>query len=149
STMAEIVFGEPLGGFTDRRKNVGIPVTPVRGPNGFSAYIYQCWLNVDWDGAHRAYGLDRRDDGKRTFPHQKNLTPLEGGAHGSLLNARFESKGHWVGLFAATAGEARRILAANYPGWQTLDKARQEEVLDQFLDTRTDTHFGTLEDEPG
>src|SRR5262249_45364995 len=37
----------------------------------------------------------------------------------------------------------------NYPGWQTLDKARQEEVLDQFLDTRTDTHFGTLEDEPG
>lgn len=146
----KIIFGESLGGFTDRRKNVGIPVTPVRGPNGFSAYIYQCWLNVDYDGAHRAYGLDRDDVGKRTFPHQKNLDPLESRAHhGSLMNARFETTGHWVGLFSATEHEARRILSANYPGWQTMDTAKQDEVLDQFLDTRAHTKFGTLEDRPG
>lgn len=63
----KITFGSPIGGFTDYVPSHHISVTPVKGPKGFSAYTYQCWLNVDWDGAHKAYGLDRPDEKTQKF----------------------------------------------------------------------------------
>ena len=152
--MASITFGTPLQGFTDRRKG-SLTVTPVQGPNNFSAYIYQCWLNVDWDGAHNAYGLDRPDDGARTYPLQKALAPRE--ANGHLANARRGGVGEWVGLVAKTRQEAIQILKTNHPLWVALGNprnpneitAKQEAILDQFLDTRTRTPYGSLEDVPG
>lgn len=145
----KIVFGKTLGGFIDRRGSVAIPVTQVSGPSGFSAFIYQCWLNVDYDGAHTAYGLDRPDVGSEKFPLQKNLKPLEAPPHGSLRNARFKTTGHWVGLYSATADQARGILRTYYPGFTGLKADAQQAILNQFLDTRKSTPFGSLEDEPG
>jgi hypothetical protein len=152
----KIIFGKTITGFDDYK---GRPVTiiPVAGPKNFSAYVYQCWLNVDWDGAHTAYGLDRPDTKDQAFPQQKNLTPLESGARGSLMNARRHSTGDWVGLVAKTRGEAKAILQTNYPNWNTLGdpkvkgsrEAAQTSILNQFLDDRKHSDFGSLEDIPG
>jgi hypothetical protein len=106
-------------------------------------------LNVDWDGAHKAYGLDRPDDGARRFPLQKGLTPLESPPTGSLRNARRGTTADWVGLVAMTRAEAINVLRTNYPGFAGMAGRDQETVLSQFLDTRTNTPFGSLEDLPG
>ena len=100
--MASLKFGSQIGGFIDRNSKP-VPVTPVTGPSGFKALIYQCILNVDWDGAHRAYGWERPGS---TFVYQKNLLPWERWEfhHGHLQNARAKADNHWVGVFAATPG---------------------------------------------
>jgi hypothetical protein len=143
-----IIFGKAITRFDDR---TGTPrkVYPVTGPNHFSAYVYQCWLNVDWDGAWTAYGLNRSDTKDQSFPEQKNLSPLEGGATGSLKNARRGGTGDWVGIYATTRAGALGILQANYPHWGTLKAGDQTSILNQFFDDRRDTVFGTLEDLPG
>jgi hypothetical protein len=143
-----IIFGKAITGFDDR---TGTPrkVYPVTGPNHCSAYVYQCWLNVDWDGAWTAYGLNRPDTKDQSFPEQKNLSPLEGGATGSLKNARRGGTGDWVGIYATTRAGALGILQANYPNWKALKGAEQTSILNQFFDDRRDTIFGTLEDIPG
>jgi hypothetical protein len=63
-----LAFGKPLQGFHDRKKSV--TVRNVTGPGGFSAFIYECVLNVDWDGAPDCYGLNRPG-----FPEQTGLDP--------------------------------------------------------------------------
>ena len=155
--MSSIKFGNPLGGFHDYR-NSSVSVTPATGPKGFTAYLYQCWLNVDWDGAHKAYGLDRRDADGRTFPLQKGLSPLESGSRGSLRNARRKEEPHdWVGLVAMNRSDAIAVLRDNYPGWAALGDpkhpgvltAAQQTVLSQFWDNRTVSGFGSLEDVAG
>src|SRR4051812_48955357 len=103
----KVVFGDPLspgvrgGRFTARNNSLSLPPTPVTGPSGFSAIIYRCWLNVDWDGAHKCYGLDRPDEPPQRFPLQKNLEPWERVRyHGSLNNARVGASpnNHWSSL---------------------------------------------------
>jgi len=73
----KLVFGNPLGGFTARSGSLRVAPTRVTGPAGFQAFIYKCWLNVDWDGASQCYGLDRPDTATQKFPAQKNLKPWE------------------------------------------------------------------------
>jgi len=76
-------FAKPLQGFHDKKKSVR--VHPVTGAGGFSAFVYTCMLNVDWDGAPDCYGLDRPG-----FPEQ---TP--GGAksrHGFPLHSTSKSQ---------------------------------------------------------
>jgi hypothetical protein len=96
-----------------------VPVVPVTGPNGFSALIYQCMLNVDWDGSPQAYGLDRPDIPRgQQFPLQKGLQPHEVPANnGSLLNAKSDDDHSWVGVFSRTPAEARQLLRDHYPGF--------------------------------
>jgi hypothetical protein len=145
--MASLKFGSTINGFTDRNGNP-VPVTPVSGPSGFRALTYQCILNVDWDGAHRAYGWDRPDSPKQSFPHQKNLQPWERWDfhHGSLQNARAKKDNHWVGVFAATPTEAKAILRKYHPYYDALEAGAQQSIFNRFLDTRESGPLGSLQD---
>lgn len=147
--MAYLNFKKPLTGFTAFREQLFIPPIEVSGPSGFSAFIYQCYLNVDWDGSHRAYGLDRPDEGANKFPYQKNLTPHESGTR-LWSSGRHRQKDYWVGLVAKTKAEAEEILRRHYPGWSTMKREDQEKIYRQFHDTRTSTQHGrSLEDSNG
>jgi hypothetical protein len=149
----KLVFANPLGGFTAHSGSLRIAPTRVTGPAGFQAYIYKCWLNVDWDGAAQCYGLDRPDTATQKFPAQKNLTPWERPDFhgGGLNNARVggRSSNHWSSIVVKTRREALDLLAKFFTGWKALDAAAQEKVLSQFWDNRTNTFFGSLEDVPG
>jgi hypothetical protein len=149
----KLVFGSPHAGFTARSNSLTIAPTHVAASSGFSAFIYQCWLNVDWDGAHQCYGLDRPDTAAQKFPLQKNLTPWERPDfhHGSLNNARVggSPSNRWSSIVVKTRKEALDLLAKNYQGWNTLDAVKQQTALSQFWDNRTATPFGSLEDAPG
>ncbi len=146
----KLVFGGSLTGFTARSKSLSIPPTRVSGPSGFSAFIYQCWLNVDWDGAHKCYGLDRPDTPPQRFPLQKNLQPWERPDfhRGSLNNARVGGSpaNPWSSIVVRTQDEALDLLDKYFPGWRQLNGAAQQNILSQFWDNRTQTPFGSLED---
>jgi hypothetical protein len=147
--LDKLTFGSPLGGFTARSNQLRIAPTRVTGPSGFSAFVYQCWLNVDWDGAHRCYGLDRPDDGGRRFPLQKGLTPWEPG--GGIRNARVGANmgNRWSSIVVRDRKGATELLEKHFPGWGALDAAARDRVLSQFWDNRKDTPFGSLEDVAG
>ena len=61
---ADAIEFHPIGGaFTSGLTKAAVKVTEVTGgPKGFSALLYQCPMNVDWDGAPFAYGLDNPAD---------------------------------------------------------------------------------------
>jgi hypothetical protein len=146
-----LTFGKLLHGFHDRNKSV--TVQPVTGPGGFSAFVYKCVLNVDWDGAPDCYGLNRPG-----IAGQTGLDPRESPKHsGSLSNARRDSdwSEDWVGIFNVTRSEAIRILRRNglippkpAKGADVLSKA-SEDLLERFWDNRTDEKIGSLENQPG
>jgi hypothetical protein len=146
-----LTFGNPLAGFYDRKKSV--TVRSVTGPAGFSAFIYKCVLNVDWDGAPNCYGLDRPG-----FPDQTGLDPWESPRHhGSLKNARRDAdwSKDWVGVHNVSRGEAIRILrqynlipAKPAKGPDVLSKA-SEALLERFWDNRAHTAYGSLENQRG
>ena len=146
----KLVFGDSLGGFTARAKSLSIRPTRVSGPSGFSAFIYQCWLNVDWDGAHKCYGLDRPDTPAQKFPLQKNLQPWERWDfhHGSLNNARVggKSSNPWSSIVVKTHRAAWDLLAQNCSGWNVLNEVSRQNIFNQFWDNRTSTPFGSLKD---
>ena len=101
-----LTFGKPLHGFHDRKKS--LTVRSVTGAGGFSAFIYTCVLNVDWDGAPDCYGLDRPGTTDQT-----GLDPWESRKHhGSLKNARRSAdwSKDWVAVYNVTKAEAIRIL---------------------------------------
>jgi len=143
--MANVKFGNPLGGFTDRGKNP-LKVRKVTGPGSFSAFVYKCVLNVDWDGAPNAYGLDRAG-----VPGQTGLDPWESPRHrGGLGNARTGADWgrEWCAVYNVTRGEAIRILrqCSLIPpkpakGADALSPASQE-ILKKFWDNRTTTAYG-------
>lgn len=142
-----LTFGKPLHGFDDRKKSVN--VYPVTGPGGFSAFIYKCVLNVDWDGAPHCYGLNRPG-----FPEQTGLDPWESRAHsGSLRNARRDAdwSKDWVGVYNVTRAEAIRILRHHglIPVKPTALSKASEALLEKFWDNRTETVFGSLENQSG
>ncbi len=112
-----------------------VTVTEVGGgPSDFVALVYQCKMNVDWDGAPFAYGRDNPRDAKppglvwdsKTQTYQRNgrvdhfqrdLKPIEyRGLAGSLRDATDNKKDHglfidhdfkWVGVVSATPGDAK------------------------------------------
>jgi hypothetical protein len=143
--MASLKFGHPLSGFTDRSKK-SITVRSVTGPNSFSAFVYKCVLNVDWDGAPNAYGLDRHG-----VPGQTGLDPWESPPHhGSLANARkgADWSQHWSAVYNVTKDEAIRILRQcnlippkPAKGADVLSPASHE-ILKKFWDNRTTTAYG-------
>jgi hypothetical protein len=136
--MALLTFGRPLSGFTAFKGQLFIPPIQVTGPAGFAAFIYQCYINVDWDGGHRAYGLDRPG---AAFPHQKSLDPNEKGVR-LWTSGRHQQLDTWVGIYSADEQEARTILRLNYPNWKTMGDDDKENIYKQFHDTRTSTSFG-------
>jgi len=146
-----LTFGKPTHGFHDRKK--AITVRSVSGPGGFSAFVYTCSLNVDWDGAPDCYGLNRPG-----FPEQTGLDPWESARHsGSLDNARrnADRSEDWVGIHTVTREEAIRILRKNglippkpAKGADALSKA-SEALLEKFWDNRTETAFDSLENQSG
>jgi hypothetical protein len=146
-----LTFGSLLSGFYDRKKSV--TVRSVTGPNGFSAFIYNCVLNVDWDGAPDCYGLDRPG-----FPDQTGLDPWESPKHrGSLKNARREAdwSQDWVAVHNVTRAEAIWILrkyglipAKPAKGPDVLSQASQA-LLEKFWDNRAHTVYGSLENQRG
>jgi hypothetical protein len=151
--MASLIYGDPLGGFTGMRKT-HITVRRVTSAGGFSTFIYKCMLNVDWDGAPNAYGLDRPG-----IPGQTGLDPWESRAHGgSLGNARLQADWGqpWVGVFNVTRAEAIRILRLyslipehTGKGPDVLSDASKD-ILKRFWDNRTETVLGhSLEDLSG
>jgi len=143
--MASLKFGGPLGGFTDRRKN-SVTVRSVTGPSSFSAFVYKCVLNVDWDGAPNAYGLDRP-----AVAGQTGLDPWESRKHrGGLGNARTGAdwSQEWCAVYNVTKGEAIRILRLYglippkpAKGADVLSPASQA-ILKKFWDNRTTTPYG-------
>ncbi|HUQ93906.1 MAG TPA: hypothetical protein VM120_19665 [Bryobacteraceae bacterium] len=146
--MALLNFGKPLGGFS-AFKTAKVPVTEVTGPGGFRAYIYQCFIKTDWDGSHRAYGLDRPDEGSFKFPHQKNLKPKEAGDK-LWRSGRSRADDSWAGVYSTTTEYARTILKSNYPRWNVIGPDEQERVFKQFIDTREVTQLGrSLKDSKG
>jgi hypothetical protein len=147
--MAHLTFAKALSGFTAFKRQLFIPPIQVTGPAGFSAFIYECYINVDWDGAHRAYGLDRPDEPGNTFPYQKGLEPHEKGER-LWTSGRHQQNDYWVGIYSANEHEARNILQLNYPGWNTMSVADRERIYKQFHDKRTSTRFGrSLKDTNG
>jgi len=151
--MASLTYGKPLPGFTDRSKK-HIAVRSVTGPNDFSAFIYKCVLNVDWDGAPNAYGLDRHG-----IPDQTGLDPWESRKHrGGLGNARTGAdwSNEWCAVYSVTKSEAIRILRQNGLIPHKPDKGpdvlspESQEILKRFWDNRTSTAYGhSLEDLAG
>jgi hypothetical protein len=152
---SKLVFGPPIGGFTDRKKNA-MTATLVNGPPGVTAFIYQCPLNVDRDGAPRAYGLD--NDGSTL---QVGLRPLEsnGPRVMGLSNARqaLNWSLKWVGIHSVTEDEAKDILRSKHlitpkpkKGEDVLN-AKDQALLDKFWDNRTTTpiYGSSLEDVAG
>ncbi len=143
--MASLKFSGSLGGFIDRSKK-SITVRSVTGPNTFSAFVYKCVLNVDWDGAPNAYGLDRHG-----VAGQTGLDPWESPQHrGSLSNARTEANWNqeWCAVYNVTKGEAMRILRQYglippkpAKGADVLSPASQA-ILKKFWDNRTATAHG-------
>ncbi len=129
----KIVF-QPLSLNVRDRNKKPVAVTKVTGPDDFSALIYQCPLNVDWDGAPRAYGINQTDAAK--FPLQQKLTPFETG----LANARAGDGKTWSGVYSRTRAEALNILATDPSFGAT--KADRLKLIDQFLDTRQKTGDG-------
>jgi hypothetical protein len=149
--MAGMTYA-PLSGFTDRKGP--IKVRSAKSKSGLSAFIYKCVLNVDWDGAPNAYGLDRAG-----IPDQTGLDPWESPRHhGGLGNARDNADWGqaWCGVYNVTRGEAIRILRASNlipqkagKGPDVLSKD-SEELLKKFWDNRTSTAYGhSLEDLAG
>jgi len=143
--MAHLSFGKRLSGFTNARKH-SVAVQAVTGPLDFSAFVYKCMLNVDWDGAPDAYGLDRHG-----VLGQTGLDPWESPRHhGSLANARRKADWgqDWVGIHAVSRSEAIRILRQNglippkpAKGIDVLSPDSQE-ILKRFWDNRTHTAYG-------
>jgi len=151
--MAGLTFGASLGGFKDRSKK-SVAVRKVTGPNTFAAFVYKCVLNVDWDGAPNAYGLDRPG-----VLGQTGLDPWESPHHGgSLSDARpgGDWGQAWVGIYSVTRHEAIRILRQHSlippkpaTGADVLSAA-SEAILKRFWDNRTTTAYGhSLENLPG
>jgi hypothetical protein len=146
-----LTFGKPMHGFHDRKKS--LTVHSVTGPGGFSAFIYNCVLNVDWDGAPNCYGLDRPG-----ISDQTGLDPWESPKHrGSLKNARRNAdwSQDWVAVYNVTKAGAIRILRQNNlipakpaKGPDVLSAASQA-LLEKFWDNRAHTVFGSLENQPG
>jgi hypothetical protein len=100
--------------FTNSYNGGALPirVTKLTGPSGFLAYVYQCHLNEDNDGAANAYGWDRPGDAL-----QAGLQPLENhhGQQAGLANAAspWQNLWHnhdfsWVGVYSATPEFAQR-----------------------------------------
>ena len=143
--MTGLTFGHPLSHFTNKNKTA-VTVRQVTGPSAFSAYIYKCPLNVDWDGAPKAYGLDRPG-----VQGQTGLDPWElPKRRGSLANARNHANWdeEWVGLLAVTEAEAKRILRqyglippAPAKGPDVLSHASRQ-ILAKFRDNRPHTAYG-------
>ena len=146
-----LTFGKPLHGFRDRKKS--LTVRSVTSPGGFTAFIYNCVLNVDWDGAPNCYGLDRPG-----IADQTGLDPWESRKHhGSLANARRHAvwSKDWVGVYNVTKAEAIRILRkynlippkpAKGPDALSADA---QALLERFWDNRAHTVFGSLENVAG
>ena len=103
----QIEFSSVSGAFTNAFVG-NVVVTDVRGgQNGFSALVYQCKMNVDWDGSPWAYAKNNpRDAGPasrlvwdlatqsykskvlREDHFQRHLTPIKSGkGWGDLRNA--------------------------------------------------------------
>jgi hypothetical protein len=123
-----------IGRFTSAFVPV-VKITEVSlAKGGFSALVYQCQMNVDFDGAPTAYGRDNPRDARpaqqvwnsanqkfvpnRVDHFQRNLRPLEyPGNSGGLRDATDNVKKgqglfhdhnfHWVGVVSATRGEAK------------------------------------------
>jgi len=151
--MASLKFGHSLGGFTDRKKKQ-ITVRSVTGDGNFSAFVYKCVLNVDWDGAPSAYGLDRPG-----VAGQTGLDPWESPRHGgSLSNARTGANWsqEWCAVYNVTRGEAIRILRQYNlippkpaKGADVLSPASHA-ILKKFWDNRNATAYGhSLENRAG
>jgi hypothetical protein len=147
-----LAFGKPMHGFHDRKK--AVTVRSVTGPDGFSAFIYKCVLNVDWDGAPNCYGLDRPG-----FPEQTGLDPWESKKHhGSLSNGRTNADWgkEWCAVFNTTKSGAIHILRqyglippkpAKGPDVLSEDSRK---LLERFWDNRTHTAYGhSLENKAG
>jgi hypothetical protein len=155
--MARLNYDNSPNVFTAMR---GAHVTPlhVTSVDGFDAWIYTCMLNVDWDGAPTAYGLDRPD-----IPDQTGLDPWESAKHGGKLDHARRGDNwslEWVGLLSVTRDEAIRILRQNGLIPQPVGKgpdtlsAESEAILKRFWDNRTkvtteDKQTHSLEDQPG
>jgi hypothetical protein len=146
-----LTLGKPLHGFHDRKKSV--TVRSASGTGGFSSFIYNCVLNVDWDGAPDCYGLDRPG-----VSDQTGLDPWESRKHhGSLANARRSAdwSKDWVAVYNVTKAEAIRILRIyglippKPPKGPDVLSADSRALLEKFWDNRAHTVFGTLENQPG
>jgi len=110
----------------DRNEN-DVTISKVVGPYGGPALVYQCKLNVDWDGSAKGYGVD-----KPGSAIQKNLT---GNAHEvGLANAKHKKTHEWVGVFSATEAEAKWALR-NDPRYGITEKERLSH-LEDFIDRR-------------
>lgn len=151
--MANLKFSGSLSGFTDRSKKA-VAVRKVTGPNSFSAFVYKCVLNVDWDGAPNCYGLDRAGVSEQT-----GLDPWESRRHqGSLANARrgADWSKEWVAVYNVTKTEAIGILRHHglippKPGkGADVLSAESQAILHKFWDNRTTTAYGhSLENQAG
>jgi hypothetical protein len=116
---------QSVDGLKDRNENP-VRLTKISWAYGPPALLYQCPLNVDWDGSAKAYGVNR--PGKE-FPLQKDLDPHETG----LGNAR-GGDGTWAGVYSANEAEARWILRTDTNFGRT-EKERLA-LLPQFIDNR-------------
>ncbi|MGC2656879.1 MAG: hypothetical protein WA324_02805 [Bryobacteraceae bacterium] len=111
-----------------------------------SAFVYVCPLNVDWDGAPDAYGLDRAG-----VPGQTGLDPRENPKKrtGGLGNARRGADWgqEWVGIYNCSREQAIHILRQYglippkpAKGPDHLSAASQG-ILKRFWDNRTETAY--------
>lgn len=148
-SASEIEFRKVAGMFTSAFVPV-VKVTEVSGgKNAFSALVYQCKMNVDWDGSPWAYGRDNPRDARppqlvwdkreekdggqkyvreRKEDHfQRDLKPLEfPGFHGSLRDATFPTKD--------AAGNAIGFSVDNHPfEWVGVVSATRKEASDNNL----------------
>jgi len=122
-----------------------LPAECLRHLHGraFSVFIYTCsMLNVDWDGAPNAYGVNRPG-----FPDQTGLDPWESPAHAGRLkwgrqNGSMSEK--WIGLLTVDRNRAIEIprlsgLISAVPvnGPDVLSQASTD-ILAKFWDNRGD-----------
>ena len=123
-----------------------VTVTSVTSPYRIKALIYQCPLNVDWDGSARAYGVDRPDAPPQKFPLQKGLNAHEKGQDG-LFKSGKGGDGTWSGVYSLNESNARYYLHHDPKKNFTKLGAKPEDrlkFLEQFIDKRFQDGNGTF-----
>jgi hypothetical protein len=151
--MGNMIIGNTIPGFRARRGQIPDVRAVMRDVSDVWdllkaslqpwAFLYTCSMNVDWDGAPDAYGLDRPG-----FPEQTGLTPRETFNHLHYARRDASWSRYWAAIISLTRADAIAVLVKHglIPKKETESggklSAQSEALLARYWDNRTTTQLG-------